>query len=752
MMGPLKRFFREIRKPRPASPASLARSHDIMARKALAEANSARDRREWATAAEAYAAYLRLRPDAPAIHVQLGNMLLEAGEFTGSEAAYRSALGLEQSVDAWLQLGRALGGQGRTDAAVSALAEALKLAPDRTDIHDDLIALGARDRVPRGRYEDLPGHDLATGRARLTDLQLWRAEGIYPVAAYGDFRRDMVATSPPMRPEAKIAVLVDALFASPARVRATLQGLAAQEGDWTAFVIGPQELRDHSVASVAHIDPRIRFMDLPDLARVDLRRSTAVSLTAGTVLEPGALDWLVFALRRAGAQLVYADHDHAIDDWKDGPAFIDPVFYPQPDLEDMRTTRLPPEVVMFNWRAFGALWTETVSGCQVDPDLLADAGARTRRALVMAATTARVVAHLPRIIANVKDLPTTADRGARAPDEQRPGWLSSAPAAPEARTVAPEVDDRSIAVIIPTRDQPELLEACVRSLFAMAARPERLRVLIVDNRSVDPRTQALIETLAREFAVERLVHDEPFNWSRANNVAAAACDEDVLLFLNNDTEMLSRGWDTVLCGHLASQNAVEDGGVGLVGARLLYPDQTLQHGGIVLGVGDGEPRHEGVGAAAVEWGPLGRWRRTRAAAAVTGAFMAVPRAVFEQVGGFDEAGLMIGYNDIDYCLKVRASGLSVVYAADIELIHHESKSRGINDTQGRAAWDQGELKSLYARWGDRLFWDPGLNPHWHRGGVFAALRQPTFAETLFWLEVSASEDPWLPQRSPKAAN
>ncbi len=206
--------------------------------------------------------------------------------------------------------------------------------------------------------------------------------------------------------------------------------------------------------------------------------------------------------------------------------------------------------------------------------------------------------------------------------------------------------------------------------------------------------------------------------------------------------MLTDGWDERLVETLSVD------GVGVVGTRLLYPDRTVQHAGIVLGVNDFRPVHDGLGRSYEEGGPAGRWRRPRQASAVTGAFMAVKRSVFDLVGGFDER-LAIGYNDVDLCLKVREQGMAVLYDPAIELIHHESRTRGLQDDQSKVAFDDEELTDLHDRWGGWMMFDPGKNPQWFSTHTrpFDGLRDVGRSEVLRYIDLSARPSPWSIDRT-----
>jgi GT2 family glycosyltransferase len=317
-----------------------------------------------------------------------------------------------------------------------------------------------------------------------------------------------------------------------------------------------------------------------------------------------------------------------------------------------------------------------------------------------------------------------------------PAAAASASSLPTIRPIPAESAAR-ILVIIPTRDEAAMLERSITTLRETARYPERVSVLIVDNRSVEPATSATIERLTRIDAVDSFSLDEPFNWPRCNNLAARHGEYEILVFANNDIEMLTPGWDESVRRLLARPD------VGVLGARLLYPDGGVQHAGILLGGWQGRPSHDGLWASAEDEGPLNRWTSTRATAAVTGAFMACRRDTFFAVGGFDER-LAIAYNDIDFCLKVRKQGLKVMFAGDIELVHYESRTRGHNDSAEKVAWDDAELADMHARWGSRLFQDPGYNPQWVNAvnRPYDGISDLPMRRVLDHLDASAQADPW----------
>jgi len=231
--------------------------------------------------------------------------------------------------------------------------------------------------------------------------------------------------------------------------------------------------------------------------------------------------------------------------------------------------------------------------------------------------------------------------------------------------------------------------------------------------------------------------DEPFNWSRLNNAAAAGQDAALLVFVNDDIVMASEGWDEVLRGLLERPE------IGAVGARLLYSDETVQHAGVIFGW-QGAGLHDGLSESASTPGPASRWHVTRRVAAVTGAFLATRRDAFLAHGGFDEIGLPIGYSDFDFALKLRASDLGILWTPEITCYHHESKSRGLDhlDPEKRAR-DAAERAVLERRWGSALTGDPSVNPVWHMATLPFRLISPP-SQRRVWAHITqcAARNPW----------
>lgn len=264
-----------------------------------------------------------------------------------------------------------------------------------------------------------------------------------------------------------------------------------------------------------------------------------------------------------------------------------------------------------------------------------------------------------------------------------------------------------VSIIIPFRDEPDLLAHCLQSIHRLAGY-EHWEALLVDNQSWQPETHALLARLASDSRCRVLRYDEPFNWSGINNWAVEQSGGDLLLFLNNDTEACREGWLTAMIEHAQRPE------VGAVGARLLYPNGLVQHAGVILGL-HGVADHAFRFLPADSPGHLALARSIRNCSAVTGACMMVRRGVFADVRGFDET-FGVAFNDIDFCLRLRERGYLIVYTPFAELIHFESASRGVAD-------EVTEGSRLAKRWLQPGRSDPYFNPN-------LDLRSPDFGLAL----------------------
>jgi GT2 family glycosyltransferase len=261
-----------------------------------------------------------------------------------------------------------------------------------------------------------------------------------------------------------------------------------------------------------------------------------------------------------------------------------------------------------------------------------------------------------------------------------------------------------VSLVIPTRNGLALTRQCIDSIVRKTTY-KNYEILIVDNGSDDPAVLAYFKELATRPNFRVLRDDSPFNYSALNNMAVAQARGEVVALVNNDIEVMSPDWLSEMVS-LALQP-----GVGAVGARLWYPDLTLQHGGVLLGLGGGVAGHANKGLPKGLNGYAGRAALIQSFSAVTAACLVVRKAVYEEVGGLDEERLKVAFNDIDFCLRLREAGYRNVWTPYADLLHHESATRGEDIAPEKRERFLREENYMKSRWAELLRHDPAYNPN-----------------------------------------
>jgi O-antigen biosynthesis protein len=259
-----------------------------------------------------------------------------------------------------------------------------------------------------------------------------------------------------------------------------------------------------------------------------------------------------------------------------------------------------------------------------------------------------------------------------------------------------------VSLIIPTKNNVALLRQCIDSIVSKTSY-QNYEILVVDNGSDQLETLDYLKTLMAHPKIRVIRDNYAFNYSALNNYAVTFVKGEVLGLINDDIEVTSADWLTEMVGHAMRP------GVGAVGARLWYPNQTLQHAGMVL-VG-GVARHVHKHLPKGEAGFNGRAVLTQNFSAVTGACLVVKKTLFEQVGGLNDQELAVGFNDVDFCLKLLEAGYRNVWTPYAELIHHESATRGQDNSPEKQRRAEKELRYMRKRWGEKLHIDPAYNPN-----------------------------------------
>ena len=309
-------------------------------------------------------------------------------------------------------------------------------------------------------------------------------------------------------------------------------------------------------------------------------------------------------------------------------------------------------------------------------------------------------------------LARTGQKGATvAPLPGAPGWLAIGRQVP----CPPPL----VSVVIPTRDRADLLEKCLAGLLAATDYPA-LEVIVADNGSCEPATFRLFDRLAADPRVRILACPGPFNYSAINNKAVGESRGEILLLLNNDILIRHPGWLSAMVAQAVRPE------VGAVGAKLLYDNGTIQHAGVILGVGSIEPvaGHAYEQTAADAPGYLNHLRVARNMSAVTAACLAMRRSVFDEVGGFDEQHLPVAFNDVDLCLKIGAHGYQIIWTPQAELTHLESLSRGSDLRPEAIDRFKQAIAHMQQTWGSQLESDPFYGPNFDQRWVDYSLAFP----------------------------
>lgn len=260
-----------------------------------------------------------------------------------------------------------------------------------------------------------------------------------------------------------------------------------------------------------------------------------------------------------------------------------------------------------------------------------------------------------------------------------------------------------VSLIIPSRDKLSLLRGTLQGILEATEYPA-LEVLVIDNGSREKETLDYLAEIEKDTRVQVIRHDAPFNYSQLNNLGVARSRGTVLAFLNNDLAVIHPDWLREMVSHAIRPE------IGAVGAKLYYADDTLQHAGVVTGLG-GMAGHPFKFLPKQAAGYYDKPQVLQNCSAVTAACMLMRREVFEACGGFDEHNLKVAFNDVDLCLKAGELGYRILWTPYAELYHLESASRGADDSPKKFLLLQKELAYMRKRWGHRLHADPCYNPN-----------------------------------------
>lgn len=466
-------------------------------------------------------------------------------------------------------------------------------------------------------------------------------------------------------------------------------------------------------------DARIRVVRRAGNGRIARASNDALALASGDyvamldhddILRPHALFCMAEAIgRNPDAAILYSDEDKIDDHGRRfdpyfKPDFSPELFFGQNYLNHLTLLRRSEVLAVGGWRP-------ERDGSQ-DYDLVLR---------ILAKVGPEGVVHVPRILYHWRatagstavatgEKSYAVEAGLKALEDHVAATLPGADVAmlegaPYYRVTLPVPEPPPlVSILIPTRDGGAVLDRCLGSLVGKTEY-RTFEVIVIDNGSTAQETLALLDGWRRRDARIRVLRDDsPFNYAALNNRAAAQAQGSLICLLNDDVEILEGGW----LGEMVSLAARDE--IGCVGAKLLYPDGTLQHGGVVLGIG-GVAGHAFKHAPAGDPGPFWHLGLRRTVSAVTAACLVVRAGVYAEVGGLDAEHLAVAFNDVDLCLKVRKAGYRNVWTPFACLKHHESLSRGAETTPEKQARFNHEVAVMKARWGALLEADPFYSPN-----------------------------------------
>lgn len=469
---------------------------------------------------------------------------------------------------------------------------------------------------------------------------------------------------------------------------------------------------------LAATDQRLRLKLLDNNQGIAGNTNAAIELATGPylafldhddTLAPSALYEVVAAINAAPeADLLYSDEDKLS---RRGNARLKPHFKPDWSPDTLRTYNYITHLLVIKRQLLDAVgWVRPGFEGSQDFDLV-----------LRATEQAKKIVHIPKVLYHWREHEnsTAANTGSKnnvaystkkalAEHLDRvglPGRVLDGPLFGSCRVLytIPQAQPL-VSIIIPTKDQAQLLKRCLDSILNRSTYLN-YEIVLVDTGSQEPATESLYNSLKTEERVQIIDRGKPnFNYSAVNNFAVTKARGELLLFLNNDTEVIASDWIEAMVEYAQHSR------VGAVGAKLLYPDETIQHGGVIVGLG-GVAGHSHKSFPRGSFGYFGRLIFPQNLSAVTAACVMIPRAVFEAAGGFDE-GYALAFNDIDLCLKIRSLGKQIVWTPYAELYHHESKTRGYEDTPEKQQRFQKEIDRFTEKWGTQLKdGDPYYSPN-----------------------------------------
>ncbi|MEG4200416.1 glycosyltransferase, partial [Microcoleus sp. Pol12A5] len=697
---------------------------------------------------EAVAAYrkaISINPNYFGTHHNLGDVLKWLGKVDESIKSYQKAAELNPSfVWAHHNLADVFQEEGRLDEAVAAYRKAIEVAPDFGWSHYNLAkTLAKQDKLSEALEEyqtaskldpKLFGLDYQNLRDSLFLGQdpaytKWRAKNSPREA---DLRK-MAETLEIFSYKPLISIVMPAYNTPENYLQEAIESVLNQIYPYWELCIADDASTAPHVKQIlqeyAAKDSRIKVAYRTKNGHISHCSNSALELARGEfvslldhddTLTPEALYEVVLLLNRhPEADMIYSDEDKIYQDQELINPFFKPEWSPDSFLSRMYTCHLGTYRRSLINEIGG--FRPGFEGAQ-DYDLVLRFTEKTDK-----------IFHIPKILyhwrmhagsaaGGVEAKPYAYDAGQKALQEAierrgEPGKIEGVPYFLGHFIARYKIADyKRVSIIIPTRDLGDVLDNCLESIFTKSVYPN-YEVIVIDNGSQEKHTaEILAKWTAKEsarFKSYRL--DIPFNFSKINNYAASKAEGDYLLFLNNDTEVITPDWIDGMV------EQAQRSSIGAVGNLLIYSDNKIQHAGVVMGLGGGVAGHSYYHMPRSIPGYFGNVVGMNNVSAVTAACLMCRREVFESVGGFDEE-LTVAYNDVDLCLKMLEKGYQNIYLPHVVLYHHESKSRGYEDSPEKKERLKQESKLMESRWQKYIENDPYYSPHLTRACQDSGIR------------------------------
>ncbi|MDE5101871.1 MAG: tetratricopeptide repeat protein [Trichodesmium sp. St19_bin2] len=721
----------------------------------------------WQEAINPYSRALELKADLPETYQKLGHALKKRAELDleesikwyrkaiendpDNEKLYHKALEVKpEDHTLYLQLGNTLAKKGKTHGAIAFYQLGLQINPDDSEIKGQLEKILPKKNTLREEKKDdrkknkIPISPLPSSpviekneekKVPISPLpsssviekedtyQLWLKENL----PNSDKLKKMSENLKIFRYQPLISIILQEKSGSP-YIQKTIESLINQiYPNWELCYISdklPQNIEANN---------RIKLVIKSENRDIATDLNAALALATGdfvTLLNPEDIltrdalyEMVLFLNRYPDSDMIYSDEDKLTSEGK----LIEPYFKPNWSPDSFLSRMYTGHLCIYRRELL-----EKLNGFRVGYE-----SSYEYDLILRLSEVSQKIFHIPKVLYHSRipenggeiDWEISKETTKKTLTEAlarrgEMGTVYSVPNHPGFYRVRYQISEQKlVSIIIPTRNLGNILDRCLESIFTQTTYPN-YEVIVIDNGSDEPETLSIIEKWKNQQPERFKCYEKniPFNFSKLNNYAVEKAEGDYLLFLNNDTEVKTADWLEAMVEQAQRET------IGAVGALLLYPDNTIQHAGVVLGMRS-VADHSHRGFSPTDAGYKGQIISVNNYSAVTAACLMCRREVFEQVGGFDEE-LAVAFNDVDLCLKIIYKGYRNIYLPHAVLYHHESKSRGVENTGEKQLRFQQEIQNMKQRWKDLIDEDPCYHPHLTRQQEDFSLRVQTNLEVV----------------------